>query len=56
MPLQGTARYFSLKRGDKRLVDAVWSYEHPYDEQADLKERLAFFNDKAPGIRIQLHA
>ena len=42
-PFKGDASYYSLKDGAE---NAVWSYEHPFDEMQVLKERLAFYPDK----------
>ena len=51
-PFKGTARYFSVRLGDKTLEDAAWTYEDPYDEHVALKERIAFYEENIPGIRI----
>ena len=51
-PFKGRASYFALNAGSKTLPDAAWSYEEPYDEHADLKDRLAFYHDKLPDIHV----
>jgi uncharacterized protein (DUF427 family) len=52
-PFKGHATYFGVDAGRKRLVDAVWSYEQPYEEHANLEQRLAFYADKLPAIEIR---
>jgi uncharacterized protein (DUF427 family) len=55
-PFKGVARYFDVNVGGQRIKDAVWSYEDPYDEHHDLKERLAFFDEKVARMKIETPA
>jgi uncharacterized protein (DUF427 family) len=41
-PYKGDCSYFSLPDA----ANAVWSYEHPYNAVAQIKDHLAFYPDK----------
>jgi uncharacterized protein (DUF427 family) len=55
-PFKGHANYYNVRSDGQRLQDAVWTYEEPFDEHRDLKERVAFWDDKVPGVSIQASA
>ena len=52
-PFKGTATYFSARVGDQTVKDAVWSYEQPFDEHVTLKDLVAFYEEKVPGLQIE---
>lgn len=49
-PYKGNASYFSIPGGGERSVNAVWSYESPYDAVAEIRGHLAFYPDRVEGI------
>lgn len=51
-PYKGDASYFNIPLGGERSIDAVWSYEAPYDAVAEIKDHLAFYPDRVDIIEI----
>jgi uncharacterized protein (DUF427 family) len=49
-PYKGEASYFSIPLGGDRSVDAIWTYEAPYDAVAIIKDHLAFYPDRVDTI------
>ena len=45
-PYKGDASYFSVLAAGAAGVNAVWTYEQPYDAVADIREYLAFYPDR----------
>jgi len=45
-PYKGDASYFSISAAGRTIENAVWSYEHPYDEVVEIREFLAFYPRK----------
>ncbi|WP_439156021.1 DUF427 domain-containing protein [Yoonia sp.] len=45
-PYKGEARYFSIIAKSGEIKDAVWSYENPKDEVAEIRDHLAFHTNK----------
>ena len=49
-PYKGEAAYFSIPAGGERSVNAIWTYEAPYDAVAEIKDHLAFYPDRIDAI------
>jgi|SRR5579883_353423 len=49
-PYKGEASYFSIVVGGKRSIDAIWTYEAPFEAVAEIKEYLAFYPDRVDTI------
>jgi uncharacterized protein (DUF427 family) len=45
-PYKGEASYWTIKVGDREVPNAVWSYLAPIPEAAEIKECMAFYNEK----------
>lgn len=42
-PFKGDASYFDIDVGGRRVDNAVWSYEKPHAEVAEIRSYLAFY-------------
>jgi uncharacterized protein (DUF427 family) len=51
-PYKGDASYFSIPMGGSRSVNAIWTYETPYDAVAQIKDHVAFYGDRVDSISI----
>lgn len=49
-PYKGDASYFSIPGGGQRSVNAVWTYEAPFEAMAQIKDFLAFYPDRVDRI------
>jgi uncharacterized protein (DUF427 family) len=50
-PYKGEASYYSIPAGGDRSLNAVWSYETPFEAMAQIKEYVAFYPDRVDAIR-----
>lgn len=49
-PYKGEASYFSIPVGGEPSVNAIWTYEAPYDAVARIKDHVAFYPDRVDAI------
>ena len=43
--LKGTANYFHIKVGRKKLSNGAWQYHYPSDAAKDVRDRIAFSDE-----------
>ncbi|CAH2403535.1 DUF427 domain-containing protein [Mesorhizobium escarrei] len=55
-PYKGGCAYFSIPSGGARAINAVWTYEAPYDAVAAIKNHLAFYPDRVDVIEERLES
>ena len=49
-PYKGDCAYYSVPSGGERAVNAVWTYEQPYDAVAAIRDHVAFYPDRVDSI------
>ena len=50
-PYKGDCSYYSVPIGGVRSVDAVWTYETPFEAMKQIKEYVAFYPDRVDEIQ-----
>ena len=49
-PYKGDASYYSIPAGGDRSLNAVWTYETPFEAVALIKDYVAFYPDRVDEI------
>ena len=49
-PYKGDASYYSILAGGDRSLNAVWTYETPFEAMAQIKDYVAFYPDRVDEI------
>jgi uncharacterized protein (DUF427 family) len=49
-PYKGDCTYYSVAVGGDRSVNAVWTYEAPFDAVAAIRDYLAFYPERVDSI------
>ena len=49
-PFKGDASYFSIPGAGERGLNAVWTYEAPYDAVSQIKDHVAFYPNRVDAV------
>lgn len=49
-PFKGEASYYSIPAAGDRGLNAVWTYEAPYDAVSEIKDHLAFYANRVDAL------
>ena len=49
-PYKGDASYYSIPAGGDRSLNAVWTYENPFEAMAKIKDYAAFYPERVDEI------
>jgi uncharacterized protein (DUF427 family) len=52
-PYKGDCAYFNIPLCGKRGINAVWTYENPYDSVAAIRNHLAFYADRVNTLELR---
>jgi uncharacterized protein (DUF427 family) len=53
-PYKGDCAYYSIPEGGERSVNAVWTYESPYESVSSIKQYLAFYPAGVDAIEVSV--
>jgi uncharacterized protein (DUF427 family) len=53
-PYKGEASYYSIPVGGDRSINAVWTYETPFEAVKQIKEYVAFYSDRVDDISYSI--
>ena len=51
-PYKGEASYYNIPVGGDRSVNAVWTYETPFEAMGQIKDHVAFYPDRVDDISL----
>jgi uncharacterized protein (DUF427 family) len=51
-PYKGDASYYSISVGGDRSINAVWTYETPFEAMAEITGYVAFYPDRVDEISV----
>ena len=51
-PYKGECDYFSIPTAGDKGVNAVWTYQQPYDAVAQIRGHVAFYPDRVDSIEL----
>ena len=49
-PFKGDAAYYSIPAAGEQGIDAVWTYEAPYEAVSTIKDHVAFYTHRAAHV------
>jgi uncharacterized protein (DUF427 family) len=52
-PYKGDASYYSIPLGGERSVNAIWTYEQPFDAVGEIKDYMAFYHERVDSIEAR---
>ena len=53
-PYKGDCAYYSIPEGGERSVNAVWTYESPYESVSAIRQYLAFYPTSVDAIEVSV--